>query len=142
MKQRHKKQSGFTLIELMITVAIVGILAAIAIPAYQDYLRRARYSDVVLATAPYKAAVAECVQDLDTLTGCSGGTNGIPANITVTEGAVASLTVTNGVINVTPTVQNGFVATDTLTLTPALTTGNRVTWTATGGAVTAGYVRQ
>ncbi len=57
-----KKQSGFTLIELMIVVAIVAILAAIAMPAYQTYTNKARFTEVISAVGPYKVAVELCVQ--------------------------------------------------------------------------------
>ena len=57
-----KKQSGFTLIELMIVVAIVAILAAIALPAYQTYTKRAKFSEVIAAVGPAKTAVEVCVQ--------------------------------------------------------------------------------
>ncbi len=139
--QISNRQGGFTLIELMITVAIVGILAAIAIPAYQDYMRRARFSEITLAVAPYKTAVAECVQDTGSTAACDAGSNGVPANITVAEGGISTLTVTNGIITVTPVAQNGIVAGDTLILTPTVSTGNRVTWAMTGGAVTNGYAK-
>ncbi|MFZ9643115.1 MAG: pilin, partial [Candidatus Methylopumilus sp.] len=56
-------QKGFTLIELMIVVAIVGILAAVAIPSYQTYTLRARFVEVVQATEPFKTAVELCVAD-------------------------------------------------------------------------------
>lgn len=63
LTNNHSKPRGFTLIELMITITIVGILASIAIPAYQDYTRRARYSEIVLATSAYKTAIVECMYD-------------------------------------------------------------------------------
>lgn len=65
MKSDMKKQSGFTLIELMIVVAIVAILAAIALPAYQQYTLRAKYSEVVAAAGPAKTAFEVCAQGLD-----------------------------------------------------------------------------
>jgi type IV pilus assembly protein PilA len=61
--QQRKKQHGFTLIELMIVVAIIGILAAIAMPQYQDYVTRSRWSDNVQAVGHLKIAIAECLQN-------------------------------------------------------------------------------
>ena len=135
--RRISASKGFALIELVITIAIIVILAAVAIPSYQNYTRRAYYSEIVNATAPYKIAVAECYQKLRTLTGCNGASNNIPANVAVAQGAVGTLTVANGVITVTPVAQNGILATDTYILTPTIA-GTTVTWTSSGGGVTNG----
>ncbi|MGE6293549.1 pilin [Aeromonas media] len=82
MKSNMKKQSGFTLIELMIVVAIVAILAAIALPAYQTYTQKAKFSEAIAATGSLKTAVEVCVQTQDiatTNTLCTvQGSNGIP----------------------------------------------------------------
>jgi len=63
MKLELRRGKGFTLIELMIVVAIIGILAAMAIPQYQDYLTRSRWQDSYQAVIPLKAAIAECAQN-------------------------------------------------------------------------------
>ena len=70
-----KIQKGFTLIELMIVIAIVGILAAVALPAYQNYTKRAQFSEVVNATAALKAAVEECFAYEGALTNCDDSGN-------------------------------------------------------------------
>jgi len=132
--------SGFTLVELMITVGVVGVLAAVAIPSYQNYTRRAYYGEVVQATARYKVGVTECYQKLNTLVGCNAGSYNIPAAIASTTGPVASITVANGVITATPTAQNGIAVTDDYVLTPTVV-DKVLTWTTSGGGVANGYAQ-
>ena len=131
-----KKQTGFTLIELMIVVAIVAILAAIALPAYQSYTKRARFSEVVAAVGPFKTAYEICIQTGNAQADCKQGTHGIPSDISAANGNVASVKLTDatGVIEA-----KGTAAVDqrTYTLTPAFNNG-KITWTIGGDCSTNG----
>ena len=98
---KRSMQKGFTLIELMIVVAIIGILAAVALPAYQDYTIKAKFTEVIIGTAAAKTAVELCAQDQGGLANCNSGTFGIPASFSTGTGRLKGLAVAAGKITAT-----------------------------------------
>ena len=133
-----KVQQGFTLIELMIVVAIIGILAAIAIPAYQDYTIRAQVSEGLNLASGAKAAVSETFMDRGVMP-LGNVEAGMETNTNITGKYVVSVTVLNGVVtaqysNTAPQTANLSIDGATLVLTPdGVTTPGSVNWTCTGG---------
>jgi type IV pilus assembly protein PilA len=128
-----KIQQGFTLIELMIVVAIIGILAAVAIPSYQDYTKRAHVSEGMQLAGAVKTGIAEYF----------GSQGAWPANnvaagasATITGNAVTSVASSNGLITITynTKVANG----TTMQLSPSASTGS-IVWVCTGGNVDTKY---
>jgi type IV pilus assembly protein PilA len=141
MKIAKKVQAGFTLIELMIVVAIIGILAAVAIPAYQNYVKKAKFQDIVSSAAAIETAISVCMnENAGDATKCDDATK---LGITIKSPAVAStaLAVTTGTAEVTATADTtagGY----TYSRKPVLASGDTtITWTQSGTCLAAGVCK-
>ncbi|MBZ6072292.1 type IVa pilus major pilin TapA [Aeromonas schubertii] len=128
-----KKQTGFTLIELMIVVAIVAILAAIALPAYQTYTKKAKFTEVVSATGAFKTALEVCFQTLGSLQTCTNGANGVPPAAGAT-GLVTSVNVSGNTASAATITAVGDATTFGSTSNTYIMTGaganGQIIWTA------------
>lgn len=139
----HKKQEGFSLMEILIVIAIVGILVAVAMPSYQNYMRRARYTEVVQASKPYRLSVEECFQMQLALAQCKSGEHGIGAltHSGNAKGLVHNITVSpGGVITLTPYARYGIKADDLYILRPEIH-AHQLHWVSSGKAVERGLAK-
>nr|WP_315464474.1 pilin [uncultured Rhodoferax sp.] len=126
-------QQGFTLIELMIVVAIIGILAAVALPAYQDYTVRAKVTEVILAASSGKLAVAEAAQIYGAMPATASVTIATQTTPYVSSVGYASSSATVGVITATASGKEAKISGSTITLTGTLNTSTgSVDWVCGG----------
>ena len=136
-KMTQQSQKGFTLIELMIVIAIIGILAAIALPQYQTYTKKKRafLSEGITLAASAKAAVTEYYVS-QAAWPTTNAQAGLPDSATITGNAVTSVAVGNGNGEITVTYNDKVAATTTIIFAPTVaSTGGSITWTCTGGTV-------
>ena len=137
-----KDQKGFTLIELMIVIAIVGILAAVALPAYTNYTERAKFAEVINATQAIKVAVEECYARTGALTNCNSTSGNSTTNAinALVAGASGGDYVTSVAVGATGNiVAQGAAPVDNTYLLSASESNGQLTWTVGGECLGAGW---
>lgn len=137
-----KAQQGFTLIELMIVVAIIGILAAIAVPAYQDYTIRAKVTEGLNLAGAAKLAVSETFVAEGQFLTADNASYGLPPSGSIAGDHVTSVAITNasGEITVTYGTLGGTADNTTVTLTPNTASGGSVQWDCAPGTMPGKYL--
>lgn len=135
-----KIQKGFTLIELMIVVAIVGILAAVGLPAYQDYTTRAKLTEAISLVQGAKTSISEIYQQTGSYPADNAAAQMGAAAAFVTD-EITTITNASGTVTVVLKAFGGIDAADELIFTPSETAGVGITWACTtGGTIEAKYL--
>ena len=137
---KRSLQKGFTIIELMIVVAIIGILAAVALPAYQDYTVRAKVSEVILAASSAKTSVAESAQINSAMPTAASLVVDTQASKFVSSVVYSQTSSSVGVVTVTTTAADSKISGATVLMTGTLAANGQVIWVCGPGTINAKYL--